>query len=67
MQMATRIKDMRQLLYEKLKVHEIDWPHVINQIGMFSYTGLTRKFQLLLSLAATSTQILYELVIFEDL
>jgi aspartate aminotransferase len=38
--MATRIKDMRQLLYEKLKVHEISWDHIIEQIGMFSYTGL---------------------------
>ncbi|XP_063724803.1 aspartate aminotransferase, cytoplasmic-like [Symsagittifera roscoffensis] len=40
MEMAGRIKDMRQLLYEKLQVHQITWPHVINQTGMFSFTGL---------------------------
>jgi len=43
MEMAERIKSMRQLLYEKLQVHEITWPHVINQAGMFSYTGLTQQ------------------------
>ena len=41
-EMAGRVKQMRQLLYEKLKVHEITWPHVINQTGMFSFTGLSR-------------------------
>jgi aspartate aminotransferase len=40
--MSQRIKDMRQLLYEKLKVHEISWDHIVNQIGMFSFTGLTQ-------------------------
>eukprot|EP00884_Botryococcus_braunii_P006173 jgi/Botrbrau1/15557/Bobra.0274s0001.1 len=42
--MANRIKDMRQKLYDALL--EVgapgDWKHIINQIGMFSYTGLTK-------------------------
>jgi len=41
--MAGRILQMRQLLYDALKERSIDWPHVINQIGMFSYTGLNAK------------------------
>lgn len=39
-EMAGRIKQMRQLLYEKLKVHGLSWDHIIEQIGMFSFTGL---------------------------
>jgi len=41
--MADRIQSMRQLLYDALKAKNIDWPHMLKQIGMFSYTGLTAK------------------------
>mmetsp|Transcript_24520 Transcript_24520/g.35904 ORF Transcript_24520/g.35904 Transcript_24520/m.35904 type:complete len:442 (+) Transcript_24520:78-1403(+) len=40
--MAKRIRQMRELLVEKLKkagsTH--DWSHVLEQIGMFAYTGM---------------------------
>lgn len=41
--MAGRIKAMREGLYEALKERNVpgDWSHIIKQIGMFSYTGLT--------------------------
>lgn len=42
--MAGRIKSMRQQLYDALKEKGIDWPHILTQIGMFSYTGLTGNF-----------------------
>eukprot|EP00775_Hariotina_reticulata_P011576 gene11576-11720_t len=42
--MSARIQQMRQALYEALL--EVgapgNWQHIIKQIGMFSYTGLTR-------------------------
>ena len=43
---ANRITDMRKALYDELVVLKVpgNWTHIINQIGMFSYTGLTRKF-----------------------
>jgi len=41
--MADRINQMRQLLYDQLKSKGVDWPHVMRQIGMFSYTGLTAQ------------------------
>lgn len=43
--MAGRIINMRELLYEALKKRNTpgDWKHIISQIGMFSYTGLTAK------------------------
>jgi len=41
MEMAARIKEMRQLLKQNLQMHGITWEHVTEQIGMFSYTGLT--------------------------
>jgi len=41
--MSGRIHNMRQQLYETLKADDINWPHVMKQIGMFSYTGLTAK------------------------
>jgi len=41
--MAGRIHTMRKLLYETLKEKNIHWPHMMQQIGMFSYTGLTAK------------------------
>jgi len=39
--MAGRIYDMRVKLFEALQQRGIHWPHVMKQIGMFSYTGLT--------------------------
>jgi hypothetical protein len=41
--MTDRIKAMRKSLYHRLKSLGTpgDWTHIINQIGMFSYTGLT--------------------------
>jgi len=39
--MAGRIYDMRVKLYEALKQRGIHWEHVMKQIGMFSYTGLS--------------------------
>jgi len=42
--MAERIKQMRQELYTALRANGTPgtWEHIINQTGMFSYTGLTR-------------------------
>lgn len=41
--MANRINDMRFALYENLKKEgsKLNWDHIIKQIGMFAYTGLT--------------------------
>jgi len=41
--MAGRIQDMRQKLYDALKVKGIVWDHLIKQIGMFGFTGLTSE------------------------
>ena len=43
--MSSRIKRMRQALYDELKRLNTpgSWEHIINQNGMFSYTGLTLK------------------------
>ncbi|GAX81276.1 hypothetical protein CEUSTIGMA_g8708.t1 [Chlamydomonas eustigma] len=43
--MAGRIKAMRQALYEELQRRKApgDWTFILRQIGMFSYTGLTRE------------------------
>lgn len=40
-----RIQSMRQLLFDELVRLKVpgNWEHVINQIGMFSYTGLSAK------------------------
>lgn len=40
--MAGRILAMRELLFQKLKMQETpgDWSHIINQKGMFTFTGL---------------------------
>ena len=40
--MANRITTVRQSLYEALKLLETpgDWSHIINQKGMFTFTGL---------------------------
>ena len=41
--MADRIISMRQKLLDSLKAAGAPggWDHVVNQIGMFSFTGLT--------------------------
>ncbi len=43
--MSSRIIKMRKLLRDELERLETPgtWAHITNQIGMFSYTGLTRK------------------------
>jgi aspartate/tyrosine/aromatic aminotransferase len=43
--MADRIISMRKMLFDKLVQLETPgtWHHVVDQIGMFSYTGLSRK------------------------
>ena len=43
--MSSRIKQMRQMLYEELLALKTpgSWKHVVEQIGMFSYTGLTEE------------------------
>jgi aspartate aminotransferase len=44
--MSGRIKKMREGLYERLLKLKTpgNWEHIINQIGMFSYTGLLGNF-----------------------
>lgn len=46
--MADRIRQMRQDLYAALKTIGTPgtWEHILNQCGMFSFTGLTRKANL---------------------
>lgn len=41
-EMSGRIKTMRHALFDLLKQNGTpgDWSHIVNQIGMFSYTGL---------------------------
>jgi len=43
--MANRIKLMRRVLYDELKKKNTpgNWDHILNQIGMFTFTGLTVK------------------------
>lgn len=43
--MAGRIKSVRQILFDHLNrlYPEKDWSFIVNQIGMFSYTGLTEQ------------------------
>lgn len=43
--MSSRVKQMRQALYEALINLKTpgQWKHVVDQIGMFSYTGLTSE------------------------
>jgi len=43
--MADRIKVMRQALFDSIQSQKTpgDWTHVLKQIGMFSYTGLSNK------------------------
>lgn len=41
--MSSRIKKMRQMLYDELVAIKApgDWTHIITCIGMFTFTGLT--------------------------
>jgi aspartate/tyrosine/aromatic aminotransferase len=43
--MANRIKAMRRALYDALHERKTPgtWEHILNQIGMFTFTGLTGK------------------------
>jgi aromatic-amino-acid transaminase len=43
--MRDRIKTMRHTLVEKIRVQraDFDFSHVIDQRGMFSYSGLTKE------------------------
>ncbi|XP_064542515.1 aspartate aminotransferase, cytoplasmic [Drosophila montana] len=43
--MSSRIRQMRKLLRDKLVALGTpgNWDHIVNQIGMFSYTGLNEK------------------------
>ena len=43
--MSDRIKMMREMLFQKLKSLGTPgkWDHIIEQKGMFSFTGLNRK------------------------
>jgi len=45
-QVSGRIQEMRRVLYEELLRLKVPgkWEHIINQIGMFSYTGLNGMF-----------------------
>lgn len=49
-QMSNRITQMRQLLCDRLKANGTpgSWQHIVDQIGMFSFTGLQRAWWLLL-------------------
>ena len=44
--MSERIRSMREELYHALKANGTpgSWEHIVNQIGMFSFTGLTRTY-----------------------
>jgi aspartate aminotransferase len=45
--MANRIKGMRRGLKERLEHLGTPgtWDHIVTQIGMFCYTGLTRMYE----------------------
>ena len=45
--MANRVLDMRQGLKERLERLGTPgtWDHIVTQIGMFSYTGLSRMYE----------------------
>lgn len=42
--MSSRIQDMRTSLYQELKNagSKLNWDHIMKQIGMFAYTGLSK-------------------------
>lgn len=65
-QMAGRIKNVRQKLYDSLTAKDQtgkDWSFILSQIGMFSFTGLNRT-QVTLPLNSTDdglfSHIIYE-------
>jgi aspartate/tyrosine/aromatic aminotransferase len=43
--MSTRMQEMRHGLVDKLKERKSphNWQHIVDQIGMFAYTGLTKE------------------------
>merc|ERR1719499_2340253 len=43
--MAGRIKKMRQMLFDALKAEgsTLNWDHVLKQIGMFTFSGMTKE------------------------
>lgn len=47
---SERILQQRQNLYQSLKANGTpgSWDHILNQTGMFSFTGLTRKSDLII-------------------
>ena len=49
--MANRVLEMRRGLKERLDKLGTPgtWDHIVTQIGMFSYTGLTRKYHKLIN------------------
>ena len=57
--MADRIKLMRQKIYEKLKSLGTpgSWEHLVQQIGMFGYTGLNGMLLLCVRMTLTVTKI----------
>lgn len=58
--MATRIKSMRAALRENLEKLNTPgkWEHITQQIGMFSFTGLTRMLFTYLFLYCIQTTII---------
>lgn len=44
--MSGRIKEMRKALYDHLVSLKTpgNWEHILNQIGMFSYTGMSGNY-----------------------
>jgi len=43
--MANRIKKMRRMLFDGLKAEgsTLNWDHILSQIGMFTFSGLTKE------------------------
>ena len=51
---SDRILQQRQNLYQALKANGTpgSWDHILNQTGMFSFTGLTRKYDIIIMMRA---------------
>lgn len=59
-QMAGRIKNVRQKLYDSLSAKDNsgkDWSFILRQIGMFSYTGLNKAQVTLFLLLLNKAQV----------
>lgn len=43
--MSTRMNNMRELLYQKLKILGApgNWDHIMATVGLFAFTGLNGK------------------------